>query len=465
MFLIIEILNHRYLAQKWINCLHVYVVIDYICADLIITLVLVNSLLISAQYISEFMSKKDYFFLLFMFFITLSLPSDAQRMSTEDSTRYNFELDEARKGVFNDPVSTKKYLDSIQPIVKNNIDLFLKWNNAYGIYYGVKGIVDSAVFNFKFIIDRSANQPDRKAAAVHNLGLTVKSAKKYEEAKRLFNQALGLYDQTRDSVGLARVSGSMASLYKDLEMYDLTVRWILHSISLLEKVSSDQTELINSEKQKLANLYLVVGEFSKARQIYEQVLPVFKEKEITLYYAITLLNYSNALYELFDFKRAEEMVLESLPMLIDFKNMDYIGLAYLHLGKIAYYKQDLNKALKQLDTSLEYSKKGKGDFLVESFLLKLQILIEEKKYRRALEILQDSILEKELSIASLKNRLDFNLKSAEVYAEVGDYRKSVKSWEAAYQVRDSLGKINKSAEAAELAEKYQNDLLENTVVR
>ncbi len=393
--------------------------------------------------------------------IFLSFPTHnlfAQTINEKDSFRFAIELDTAYKDIFRQPSRCKSYLDSIYDNLKYNTSLRLKWHNTYGVFYGARGELDSARYHFQTIIDGSDLDTIRKAGAYNNMGIILRTNKLYIDAKEAFRQSMELYKAADDSLGIATVSGSIASLYKDQEMFDLSVDWLNSAIAIFEKLGKEHEEKLVADKQKLANIHLMLEQFASACSLYEEVIPVFKNNENNLYYAITLLNYANALYELNDLDKSEQYLSEAISMLKDFQQFDYVSLGFMHKGKISIYRKEYDKALFYLDSAYQYSINSKSMFLDEIYLHRIDAFLFKGSYQAASELIEQA--ENVFSNSSLKNKVTLAKRKAQTYSNLGDYVSSAKNWEAAFFLKDSLNQLNKERISAELKEKYQFDLLD-----
>lgn len=363
-----------------------------------------------------------------------------QPVTSNDSIRWQGELDRARSLVFSQPAEARALLDSLRVHVFPHEKWKLTWYNVCGIYFATRSELDSAARCFQYVIDRSESNPSGKAGALHNLSIVRKTERKSQEALKLIDEAEKLYRILDDKKNIAVMYGSKAAVYKDLEQYALAADWLLKAIHLLQQMPGDNQELINTEKQKLANTHLMLHRFAEAAALYKEVLPVFKAGNNTFYYATTLLNYGNALYELRQLENAEKVLQEAISLLRGFEHPDYLALGYFHLANVHRYAEDPHRVEEALRKAMESDRQGNGTYADEIYVAYLEWCVQQEEYDRARDAIrrieEENILEK----SGLKIRLNYALSRARFYESTEQWQSGASAWKEAFQYQDTLYK-------------------------
>jgi tetratricopeptide (TPR) repeat protein len=370
--------------------------------------------------------------------IILNSAGFGQSPSAKDSLRWQGELDSARNMVFSQPAEARALLDSIRPYVFVHEKLKLTWHNVCGIYYATRSELDSAARCFQYIIDRSDSNPAGKAGALHNLSIVRKTERKPLESLALIGEAEKLYRIMDDKKNIAVMYGSKASVYRDREQYALAADWLLKAINLLQQLPDDNKDLINTEKQKLANTYLMLQRYAEAAALYREVLPVFKENNNNFYYATTLLNYGNALYETRELDRASHVLDEAIALLSEFEHPDYIALGYFHKANLSRYAENPTAAEEAFRMAMEADRQGNRTYADEIYVAYLEWCVQQAEYDKARNAIRRIEKENILGKSGLKIRLNYALSRARLYEGKGQWQSGASAWKEAFHYQDTL---------------------------
>ncbi|MFQ5597674.1 MAG: tetratricopeptide repeat protein [Nitrospiria bacterium] len=107
----------------------------------------------------------------------------------------------------------------------------------------------------------------------------------------------------------------------------------------------------------IGNLYAQLGEHTRAREFYREVLDTPRENADPRAIGLTLVNLGNLCRESGERTRAEAYYLEARDLLIDAKDEQSLGILYSNLGLLAQDAGDPAKGLEYLKKAIELHKK------------------------------------------------------------------------------------------------------------
>ncbi|PZR19043.1 MAG: hypothetical protein DI539_15330 [Flavobacterium psychrophilum] len=327
---------------------------------------------------------------------------------------------------------------------------------AYAYYHHLKNNTDSSLYYYERALPYSNKQkyPKIYARLLRNKAGTYKKRGEIEESLKILSEVENIYSQTNDEIGLAITYGEIASNYNLMLRSDEGINYLLKALSIFEKKNDYLHSL--SVKHSLANTYLNAGNFEFAADLYKEVLIGFKEQNAVKNYCIALLNYGDCLTHLKKYNEAQKALNDALPGLKRFDDQEIIGLVYYKMGIIqarlnhlsaaeSYYKIALKKALPTL--SLKTIPIG-TDYI--------DVLIRQKKYKEALEII--SLIEKPelLQKANVYDLMLFETQKAKVYEKTDSDEKALLSIQNSLKLQDTLKKTANELTTLRLQQEFQN---------
>jgi tetratricopeptide (TPR) repeat protein/DNA-binding CsgD family transcriptional regulator len=255
----------------------------------------------------------------------------------------------------------------------------------------------------------------------------------------------------------------MASVNKTQGYLDISLDYLLRAIQILESNPGSSQYAITIEQQKLANTYLMTGDYEFAVKMFEQVLPSFLEQKDMVNYGLTEASYSLALTKTGRFEEADKAADRALKAISDYDNNDHLALAHLQKA-IALSKLGNNTgAIQYFEKALAYSAKGYGSFDDNLYLSYMEVLMSAGKTEEAYRIYRDAVERKIFDNANTRDLYSFYTVSARLLEQKGLLKESVEKWEKAQSMSDSLAKFNEARIARELQHKYKSSVLEKEV--
>lgn len=330
----------------------------------------------------------------------------------------------------------------------------------YGIYYGINGQLDSAEYYFRYVGDHAVPNSILQGKSLFNLSVIYKKRGQLEEALRLLDQALKIYENAGEQRFIAEVYGEMASVYKIQGYLDISLDYLLKSIQILENIPNASQYAITIERQKLANTYMQTGDYEFAIKIFEQVLPSFLEQKDMVNYAITEASYSLALVNNGRYEEADKAAEIALKVIGDYENNDYRALIYLQKAVVLSRLKKMPDALEYFEKAVAYSASGYGSFAHNLYNSYMSVLHQNGYSDEAYRIYQDALSRKIFEKANFKDLQQFHTNAAKILEAKGYMKESVQSWKSAQIVGDSLARFNEARIAREIQHKYKSSVLE-----
>ncbi|MFM7155893.1 MAG: tetratricopeptide repeat protein, partial [Bacteroidota bacterium] len=362
-----------------------------------------------------------------------------------------------------DRAKAKAQLDSFRSVTDLSPMARMTLLRFYGIYYAINGQLDSAEYYFRYVGDHAIPNSILRGKALFNLSVIHKNRGQFEQALEFLGQALKIYEEVGDKRLVAEVYGEMASVNKTQGYLDISLDYLLRAIQILESNPGSSQYAITIERQKLANTYLMTGDYEFAVKMFEQVLPSFLEQKDMVNYGLTEASYSLALTKTGRFEEADKAADRALKAISDYDNNDHLALAHLQKA-VALSKLGNNTgAIQYFEKALAYSAKGYGSFDDNLYLSYMEVLMSAGKTEEAYRIYRDAVERKIFDNANTRDLYSFYTVSARLLEQKGLLKESVEKWEKAQSMSDSLAKFNEARIARELQHKYKSSVLEKEV--
>ena len=384
--------------------------------------------------------------------------------SVPDIDRLSY-IDTVMQLIFSNPSLAKLKLDSLRDEVKLNKDEYLSLRNKYGVYFGVRGDVDSALHHLNYILEQTDKRNVRHLNALQNKALIYVTIAQYDQALEILNDLLaetqrqGLRDQE------ASVYAKMASVYNQLELFDLSITYLEKSISIYESLPGPMKNWKNVELQKLANTYLANNDFKFALKIYEEVLPQFKIGKDINNYHVTLINYSLALRDDGQAIKALATIEEAIVYLLEVSNQDLLSVAHLAKSEILKaLKKPHSTTLQSYELALTEARAGNRKYVQKIYLAYIRYLYDTGYPEEAYRVLRQAEEEQAMEPCNFKSCREYYVLKAGTLAAMGKLTESNAAWGMAIRYADSIAQDIRLKVTREKQEKYKNHVLESEIV-
>ncbi|MDY8138194.1 tetratricopeptide repeat-containing sensor histidine kinase [Aquimarina sp. 2201CG5-10] len=243
-----------------------------------------------------------------------------------------------------------------------------------------------------------------------------------------YEQAIGYYKKAGYMAGVAAINISKSRIEYEKGKYAKSIDYLIEASGYYEK-NIDSVALSNVYNN-MGNSYAGLGNFEDAKKYYKKSITLRKEKKIS---HISIMNNLALLY--IDNKKpdsAKVLLLESLKIGKESKEVRSIAQSYSILAKVALFNKDFNKAKKYYDSTLVEGKKTNWQALLLNAKQQMGLIaIYNKDYNKAEEFL--TYTRKELSELEMTSLLLKNYKfSLKLDSLKGNYKQAL-IWQKKYQ--------------------------------
>ncbi|SRX54802.1 tetratricopeptide repeat protein [Aequorivita sp. CIP111184] len=391
-----------------------------------------------------------HFYVAILFFVfPISLLSQ-----TKEVEKLNSQI---KNTVFKKPDSAKVYLLRLLGKSSDLHDTVVaKTYSNLGITYTQLGILDSSEYYFNKGIEIAQGQALITARLYSNLSVTLRTASRYSESLEALKKSLALYRKAKFIDGEAIVYGEMASNYNYMLQPEKAIIYLKKAIAIFNKTGNDREVYII--KQKLGNFYFNNGNYVFAKDIFEELLPIFaKEKGLNYYY--TLMNYGQCLMALEEYSSAEKALLETEAGLRRLENLEHRLLTTSLLGKLYGITNRSKEAISNLKEAYEGLYEINSPRFTEVAAEYLKVLNKVQDYKTALIVINSvkPVLNTRLKM-NADNEILLLQNAIITYNAKKLFEESVPMYERVDFLKDSLNNANNVLKINELQEEYQNKL-------
>ena len=393
---------------------------------------------------------KNFIFLILIFCIFTDL--QAQNPEIE---RLNKKIESHLRN----PDSTKFYLFQLLKFSSELHDTIIgKSYSTIGIQYNKLAVPDSAEFYMKKALGYTKRYPLEHAKMYLNLAINYRIGSRYKESLEASEKAIEQFKKAGNQEGVGKAYGEMASNYNYMKNSEKALEYLKKAIAILKEAGSERE--LSIVKQKLANLYYNNGDFAFARDIYEEVLPVFAKENGTNYY-ITLLSYADCLIQLEEnYKGAEEALKEVENAFQRMNQKEYMWIAVSNLAQVYVATGKTQQAQEAFQRAYYGMYEISSPRFLETSVRYLEFLNSQKQYASAQKVVdrvKASAKSTRLKM-NADNEIDFLKQAVSTYSQNGMVENSLHAFERLDFLKDSLNTALNHTKSLELQEAYQNDL-------
>lgn len=393
---------------------------------------------------------KNFIFLILIFCIFTDLQSQ------------NPEIERLNKKIeshLRNPDSTKFYLFQLLKFSSELHDTIIgKSYSTIGIQYNKLAVPDSAEFYMKKALGYTKRYPLEHAKMYLNLAINYRIGSRYKESLEASEKAIEQFKKAGNQEGVGKAYGEMASNYNYMKNSEKALEYLKKAISILKEAGSERE--LSIVKQKLANLYYNNGDFAFARDIYEEILPVFAKENGTNYY-ITLLSYADCLIQLEEnYKGAEEALKEVENAFQRMNQKEYMWIAVSNLAQVYVATGKTQQAQEAFQRAYYGMYEISSPRFLETSVRYLEFLNSQKQYASAQKVVdrvKASAKSTRLKM-NADNEIDFLKQAVSTYSQNGMVENSLHAFERLDFLKDSLNTALNHTKSLELQEAYQNDL-------
>jgi tetratricopeptide (TPR) repeat protein len=371
---------------------------------------------------------------------------------------YEERQDKAFQLIFSDPLEAKKSIDELLLESSNYHDTLVSSTyNVLGIFFAVKNQNDSALIAFNKAASLLPEGNKALPILYFNMAVLQKKIGNYEKSFELLNKLFNSAAERNDSVQLAKILGEKASVHRELEEYNQAVQNLLKSIEILKRLEKLPGKNTMIEKQKLANLYLEMGNYEFAEEMYLIVIPFFKENNLLDSYNITLINYADCLMNMGNLQQAEKMLKDAMDAISQFNNEDWNIYAYERYAKLQMLQYKTNLAFEFYTKAFNMAVGSQSSRTLQIATDFINFLMDNDQIMWVDTIL-NALKNEVYTQSTLSQQLNFLYAKASYYEYIEDYKSGYEYLKQARDLSESIQSISDYSEARELQAKYQNEI-------
>jgi tetratricopeptide (TPR) repeat protein len=293
-----------------------------------------------------------------------------------------------------------------------------------------------------------------KAFAIEQYGMACYNSSRVDTAKQAFQECVQLYQNLKDTTGLARSYSMLGTLAEIRSEYPVSIYYQTKAYSLFQEIG-DTTEMMDCQIE-LAYLLGKDNQFVLAEKLLKDAETYFEEKKDSVQLCGLLYTLAEVYGQNNKFVEAENYCDKSLRMRIALKDSMNLSICYNYFGYIYMTKKEWNKSIQMFDKAIEIRiKNGMTEEPVIIYNL-ATCLSKMNEYDKAIAYLNRSIYLAQNNPEYLNTKsLAFNI-LAEIYAESGQYEKALEARTTFEILKDSVDKMNDLMKVRELSLRFQN---------
>ena len=368
---------------------------------------------------------------------------------------YNFKQAEAdiQKIIFSNPDAALILIQKTLAQGKLHDSIYASTYNLYGLYHAMKGNVDSSLFYYKKAVNYGKDYHRIKAGIIINLAAAYRRSGDYDNSIKLINQSLKEYDQKDDNTVRAMLLGELASNHNHKLEYKKSVDYLLQAMDILK--AEGQYNKLPALRQRLANTYLSMKNYTFAADMYEECLKDFKNTGSEKNYNLTLVNLAEAQIFLKRYNEAKVSLTKAIAGLEKFGDAEIIGMSYSKIGNLEFELGNYSKASTNYQKAIDLLLTTNSSRIIRIAGDYINLLNRGKEYQKALGIIKLIEKHKVNDGENIEDRMIFKDAVAETYNATNNDKQAAEAYEQAVALRDSIS-INEQENAVhEIQAKYQ----------
>jgi tetratricopeptide (TPR) repeat protein len=287
-------------------------------------------------------------------------------------------------------------------------------------------------------------------------------------------QAVEFSEKNKFLVMLCDASGNLGSMYHDKGDTSKSLEYYYKALKLAEQ-RGDQRSIADNYV-RIGIIYDEQNDLDKALKGYEEALPLYEKLNDKERISLALGNIGNVYFSKKDFPKALEYYRQAVKTDEELKNdegmmftLGYMGLACTELGKIKEGSEKgsgdslFREALNYYQRALIVAEKMGDKRLMSNWVGNIGVLYmvlrkngEAERYLLRSLVLADSA-------GGLEEKMQFESSTSELYAQMGDFRKSLEHYKQFTRVKDSLFTMEKNKEITRHEMSYEFEKKESAI--
>lgn len=328
----------------------------------------------------------------------------------------------------------------------------------------IKSSLDDAVSLFSINEDSAISELQKIEKECKKAGYKKGLAECYSQMGKLYkeignfpmtletmNKSLNLYLELQNKEGIANQKLSIGAVYVHLSAYSRAKEYIHQSLEYYE--GTEEHFALGGAYMTMSGLYIYLKEYEIVKQYIDKAIHHFEKIGYELGICGCMLNKAIILYDQNKYKECLsefEKVLELAHKI----NSDYFKAdAWTYMGSSHIYLGNLERAEEYLQKVINL-KGVNSQLLIEAYFYLGDLYQAKGNYKKAI-IYAQKVIDESKNLNLLGNEQMAYDRLALYYAELGDYKKALKTKEISYNLRDSVFSTEKTKEIHRLEVIYQ----------
>ena len=215
----------------------------------------------------------------------------------------------------------------------------------------------------------------QKAGCLRNIGVLYDAKSLYPEAIKLYFEALKVYQDIDDKIGISRVYGSLGISYRDQKLYDRALEYYNKSISI--NIENNNSKGNDANYVNLGNLYYSLENYDKALEYYLKVKSSYELANNERGLGIIIGNIGGVYEKKNDYASALKNYKTALDINKKLGNKRIQTINLLDIGNINYLNKDYLQAEKFYNEALKLSLDIKANDITQDCYLNLSLIFEK----------------------------------------------------------------------------------------
>jgi len=252
-------------------------------------------------------------------------------------------------------------------------------------------------------------------SAYTNLGNVYSSKGSMEEALDYYQKALDIATHTSDTLRQAKITNNIATIYSDLKDFPVALEYFEKAIKLAQQVDD----------------YYTMADCANGKAM-------IKEQQS-------------------DYDEAIKLYMQALEIYQELNTEDRLALVYNNLGVVYKQQNRLDQTIYYYNKALEIAERLEAKYFIAAISANLAgVYLLQKQYPKAIEM-NFLAMEKAKEIGATSIWVETYGNLMDVYAEMKDYKKAFEYAKIYKEANDSLINTERTAQLAEMKEKYESE--------
>ena len=278
---------------------------------------------------------------------------------------------------------------------------------------------------------------------------------------RFYRKALKLGEANQDTKEIIACRSEIGYVYSDLGQNDSAIFYLQSSIELADQVNDSVSK--HKSLDYLAHCYDNRGDYKKAIEIYQSIIPFFAKNTSKRNLHVVFTNLGNT-YKKYGANDTAKYYFNTVLNEADSsKDLDMIATIELSLADIYNDMGNFDKALEILKQArYHFGKIGSVTGIIESEIKEGSLYFDNNKFSTAIPIFKSALISCKES-NDLKRQIETTEKLALSYEQVNDYKNAYSYLSSLRKLEDSLNKYLDQQLLQDMNAKYNSEQKEKQI--